>query len=115
MSKPGFNDSQGKPDEMFDFLDEAAANRAGRASNSRRRRQFEMPIIRKPVPIAKSGPMNLESGALVSELDFLDDTFVPHGSESVHMSDDWHDGVYIDDTELPITLRRAKTRKAYRE
>jgi len=97
MSKPDFKDSRGKPDEMFDFLDENAREGGARPVKSRRRRSFDMPIIRKPVPIAQSGPMRLDNSGQAN---------VPHPARKpkpvqrpvpTRPDPHWHQDAYADE------------------
>lgn len=101
MSKPDFDKSQVDPGEMFDFLHNGGRQTGGRPANSRRRRSFEMPIIRKPVPVSKSGPVRIESAgsASVSDRDVPDISQSQQRSVSGHGDADWSDQGYFDNVD----------------
>lgn len=90
MSKHEFDETNNDEDQMFDFLDNEVGGQPERKQRIRSKKEFVMPIIRKPVPISESGPASVSSisnvfgsgtgteantGAISFDdsLDFLDD------------------------------------------
>jgi len=73
MSIPDLDKLKRDADGMFDFLGEEAANNAQRPRNTKSGSDdFNMPIIRKPVPVSESGALRAGSA---SELPDLNDDF----------------------------------------
>lgn len=103
MSTPDFDDTQSDANQMFDFLDEDAANTPARKRRGRSRKGLVMPIIRKPVPISESGPARVgqipEPGAFDGDFEFLDDTPTPVKNRSTHLDNDSMEGVHYDRSE----------------
>lgn len=72
MSIPDLDKLKREADGMFDFLGEEAANHAQRPRKTKSDSEsFNMPIIRKPVPVSESGA--LRAGSASSVPDFNDD------------------------------------------
>ncbi|MDB4222224.1 hypothetical protein N9850_00510 [Granulosicoccus sp.] len=57
MSKPEFDQNDQDKASMFDFLSEDTDGQSTRRSAARKSQRKVMPVIRKPVPISKSGPL----------------------------------------------------------
>ena len=57
MSKPEFDQNDQGNAPTFDFLSEDSEAQNARRSSKKRSRRKAMPVIRKPVPVSKSGPL----------------------------------------------------------
>ncbi len=110
MSTPDFDKKQADADQMFDFLDEDAANTPERPQRRRVRKELVMPIIRKPVPISESGPARVgsvpDASAIEDDFDFLGEKPSQRQKQPHQFDNDWNEGIHTEYAEKEPKLVR---------